>query len=112
MYFPSVVKESKIKNTDQWIELEKIKDYPDWVKPDSDRQKLSLACGYSRKQENSLEGRDRRSGKVETRWQIVLKRKLNVYGGSLSREWNRRGLKVAYLPLRICEKHICGNLVY
>lgn len=33
-------------------------------------------------------------------------------GVSLSREWNRRGLKVAYLPLRICEKHIHGNLVY
>lgn len=59
MYFPSVVKEKEIKSTDKWIELEKIKDYPDWVKPDSDRQKLSLACGYSRTQENNLGGGER-----------------------------------------------------
>lgn len=59
MYFPSVVKEKEIKSTDKWIEFEKIKDYPDWVKPDSDRQKLSLACGYSRTQENSPGGGER-----------------------------------------------------
>lgn len=78
MYFPSVVKENKIKSTDKWIELEKIKDYlVELNQTQTDKNSL-LHVGIP---ENSLVGRDRRRGKVETRCQILLKRKLNVYGG-------------------------------
>lgn len=63
MYFLSVVKENKIKSTDKWTELEKIKDYPVELNQTQTDKNSLLHVGIPGNRKIALQGETEGEGK-------------------------------------------------